>query len=93
MMNAVDYDGDGCITFDEFVPLMRTIIYEDLYLEEEIIEVFAIYDRERQGLIAMPDLSKVLARLDISDGNVTCILIYDTYLGNKYFTNVKLMFL
>ena len=70
MMNAVDYDGDGRITFDEFVPLMRTIIYDDLYLEEEITEVFAIYDRERKGVITVTDLSKVLARLDISDGNL-----------------------
>ena len=74
MMNAVDYDGDGRITFDEFVPLMRTIIYDDLYLEEEITEVFAIYDRERKGVITVSDLSKVLARLDISDGNAIHIL-------------------
>ena len=70
MISAVDYDKNGFITFEEFVPLMRAIIYDDLYLEEEITELFREYDRERQGLITVAHLSKVLSILGISEGNM-----------------------
>lgn len=84
MINVVDYDGNGYITFEEFVPLMKRITDDDLYLEEEIQELFRFYDKERQGLITVPHLSELLITLNISDGNMMKDLICISSLENRY---------
>ena len=66
MINDVDYDKNGYITFEEFLPLVTKIIHEDLYLEEEIRELFRYYDStgNHHGLITKPLVSKVLLALN-----------------------------
>ena len=84
MISVVDYDSNGYITFEEFVPLMKRVTDDDLYLEEEIEELFKFYDKERQGFITVPHLSEVLISLNISDGNMMGDLFLNTNLENKY---------
>ena len=64
MINDVDCDRNGYITFEEFIPLMTKVIHDDLYLEEEIRELLRYYGREYHGLITKPLLSKLLIALN-----------------------------
>ena len=62
MIGVIDQDGNGCITFDEFVWLMTTDVH-DGDIEEEIREAFRVFDREGHGFITVPDLTDVLLKL------------------------------
>ena len=62
LIGVIDQDGNGCITFDEFVWLMQTEIH-DGDIEEEIREAFRVFDREGHGFITVPDLTEVLLQL------------------------------
>ena len=77
MIGEVDQDGNGCITFNEFVWLMTRWEYDfiglecninfreihDGEIEEEIREAFRVFDREGNGFITVPDLTEVLLKL------------------------------
>ena len=71
MIAEIDQDGNGVITFNEFVCLMKKNVYEAGNIEEEIIEAFRVFDREGNGFITVPDLSHVLTTLGdkLSAGN------------------------
>lgn len=63
MINEIDQDGNGCISFNEFVYLMTKNVHEDGDIEEEIREAFRVFDREGHGFITVPDLCQVLTTL------------------------------
>ena len=63
MINEIDQDGNGCISFNEFVYLMTKNVHEDGDIEEEIREAFRVFDREGHGYIPVPDLCQVLTTL------------------------------
>merc|ERR1711892_24822 len=62
LIGEIDQDGNGCITFNEFVWLMTREIH-DGEIEEEIREAFRVFDREGHGFITVPDLTEVLQKL------------------------------
>ena len=62
MIGVIDQDGNGCITFDEFVWLMQTEMH-DADIEDEIREAFRVFDREGNGFIPVPELTEVLLKL------------------------------
>merc|ERR1712179_375209 len=63
MIGEIDQDGNGCISFNEFVYLMTKNVHEDGDIEEEIREAFRVFDREGHGFITVPDLAQVLTSL------------------------------
>ena len=63
MINEIDQDGNGCISFNEFVYLMTKNVHEDGDIEEEIREAFRVFDKEGHGFITVPDLCQVLTTL------------------------------
>ena len=63
MIAEIDQDGNGCISFNEFLYLMTKNVHEDGDIEEEIREAFRVFDREGHGFITVPDLCQVLTTL------------------------------
>ena len=59
MVNVIDQDGDGDISFNEFVWLM-TREFKDTDIEDEIREAFRVFDREGNGFISSVDLAEVM---------------------------------
>ncbi|XP_023326676.1 calmodulin-A [Eurytemora carolleeae] len=62
LINEIDQDGNGCISFNEFVWLMTREIH-DAELEEEIREAFRVFDKDGHGFIPSMDLADVLQKL------------------------------
>ena len=60
MINEIDQDGNGCISFNEFVYLMTKNVHEDGDIEEEIREAFRVFDREGHGFITVPVRGQIL---------------------------------
>jgi calmodulin len=58
MINEVDANGDGTIDFPEFLTMM-TRKMRDTDLEEEIKEVFKVFDKDGNGYISAADLRHV----------------------------------
>ncbi len=59
MINEVDVEGNGSITFDGFMALMnKKLRNEDV--EEEIIETFKKFDQDNNGLIGPEDIYNLL---------------------------------
>ena len=70
MVNVIDQDGDGDISFNEFVWLMtrqdKITVYminsfnfrdfKDADIEDEIREAFRVFDKEGNGFIPTPGL-------------------------------------
>ena len=61
-MSEIDKDGSGTIDFDEFLTLMSKRLSE-LDVKEELIEAFRVYDREKNGVISMDEIRKILMRM------------------------------
>jgi calmodulin len=59
MIVEADDDGSGTIDFDEFLMLMSKRLSE-LDVKEELIEAFRVYDREKNGVISMDEIRKIL---------------------------------
>ena len=60
MISEVDHDNNGFVTFEEFVPLMEKIIHDDLYLEEELTQIFINFGFARNLLTSEALMSKIL---------------------------------
>ena len=73
LIGEIDQDGNGCISFNEFLYLMTKSVHEDGDIEEEIREAFRVFDREGHGFITVPDLCQVLTTLGdkLSEGRIT----------------------
>ena len=74
MIGVIDQDGNGCITFDEFVWLMQTEMH-DADIEDEIREAFRVFDREGNGFIPVPELTEVLLKLGEKLSQAECEVI------------------
>ena len=62
MINEVDVDGNGFIEFDEYLSLMARKM-KDTDADEELIEVFKIFDMDGNGLISADELRLVMQNL------------------------------
>merc|ERR1712241_797492 len=59
LISEIDQDGNGEISFNEFVWLMTRDLHDD-EIEDEIREAFRCFDKEGHGFIPVTDLSRVL---------------------------------
>eukprot|EP00794_Sanderia_malayensis_P015262 gene15262-16837_t len=62
MIKKGDYSGDGTVSFNEFIQLIR----EGLKLEEkegEVVEAFRVFDREGNGFINAAEIRRVMTNL------------------------------
>ena len=59
MVNEVDADGNGDIDLPEFINLMNRK-QKNADHEEELVEAFNIFDRDRDGLIRPKELQEVM---------------------------------
>ena len=86
MISEVDQDNNGYLTFEEFVPLMKRVIQDDFYLEEEVTQVFINFGYEKSLLTTDPLISKLLIASNdvISKGDIFINLII-TLLCMGYF--------
>ena len=62
MINEIDIDGEGVITFDGFISLMEKKL-RDADTEEELIESFKVFDKNGNGLISSENLRDVVVSL------------------------------
>ena len=63
MVNTVDADGDGTIDFEEFILLMEMRMNESDE-EQDIIEVFKVFDSDGNGYITAAELRHVMTNLE-----------------------------
>ena len=59
MINEVDLEGNGSITFEGFKQLMDRKLRDD-EIEEEIIETFKKFDQDNNGLIGTEEVFNIL---------------------------------
>ena len=59
MINEVDVDGNGTITFDAFRGLIDRKLRNEK-VEEEIIETFKKFDKDNDGLISANDIYELM---------------------------------
>lgn len=59
MINEVDIDGNGNINFQEYISLMARRM-RDGDLEEEMKQVFKLFDRDGNGLVGASELKSVM---------------------------------
>ena len=62
MLAELDSDGSGSLDFNEFFKLMAEKVSDD-FSRSQSRKIFAIYDPEKQGYIAVKDLVQIAARL------------------------------
>ena len=58
LVMEVDINGDGTIDFDEFVGMMKKKA-NDVDQESDLMDAFKIFDKDRDGFIAMKELREV----------------------------------
>ena len=63
MVSAIDVDGNGEVEFDEFIILMVQQLKKENMAEEELVEVFKVFDKNGDGAIGMDDLIARFAEL------------------------------
>ncbi|KAJ8760747.1 hypothetical protein K2173_017887 [Erythroxylum novogranatense] len=62
MISEVDVDGNGTIEFGEFINLMERKMKES-EAEEELTEVFRVFDKDQDGYISPTELRHVMISL------------------------------
>ena len=72
MISEIDRDNNGYITLEEFIPLMNKIVHEDVYLEEELNQVFINFGYNESLLTSDALKSKLLIASNgsLSEGNI-----------------------
>ena len=71
-MSAIDQNGDGFISFHEFVGLLEAEPHDD-DLRDQIREAFRVFDEQDLGYIPAENLTKILT--SIGDKLTTGIVI------------------
>jgi len=59
VINEVDADGNGTIDFPEFLTMMARKM-KDTGSEEEILEVFKVFDKNGDGFISATELRHIM---------------------------------
>ena len=67
LIQEVDTES-GTIDFEEFVQMMQVKLQE-VDVQEEIIEAFRVFDKERTGFVSIDEVKKVLTKM--GDGALT----------------------
>ena len=83
MVNEVDADGNGDVDLPEFISLMaRKMKAADS--EEELVEAFKIFDRNRDGIINPKELKDVMSVLgeEATDEEVEMMMLIADPDGN-----------
>lgn len=62
MIDEVDSDKDGAISFEEFVAMMMKTI-TDVEIEEKTIEAFKVFDRDGSGVLRASELKNIMVKL------------------------------
>ena len=62
MLNEINVDHDGAMSFQEFIPLMERKM-KDTDGEEDIIEAFKVFDRDGSGKINLDEIKHIMANL------------------------------
>ncbi len=59
LVSRADRTGRGALDFDEFVQLMAGEL-KDTHVDAELVEAFAAFDRDRDGVLSAAEVSEVL---------------------------------
>ena len=62
MINEVDADGNGVVDLPEFLTLVSRKM-KDTDSEEEIVEAFKVFDKDKSGFISAGELRHVMTNL------------------------------
>lgn len=84
MLSEVDIDGDGNVSFEEFVEILVNITDSDqvdsLSEEQELRDAFRVFDKHNRGYITASDLRAVLQclgeDLDEDESKLMTILVF-----------------
>ena len=84
MIKEVDVDNNGEIDFEEFCGLMVKKMKES-EPEEELVEVFKIFDKDQSGSIDVADLALVFKELGekVSEEDLKEMIAEHDLTGNK----------
>ena len=63
MVRKIDVDGNGEVDFGEFLILMVQQLKKEQSAEEELVEVFNLFDKDGDGQISITDLQHMFAEL------------------------------
>ncbi|CAH3173548.1 unnamed protein product [Porites lobata] len=63
MISEVDTDGSGTIEWSEFLKMMKERKKEEEFNEEELRDVFKVFDKDNSGFISASELKEVSSKL------------------------------
>lgn len=63
MISEVDTDGSGTIEWSEFLKMMKERKKEEEFNEEELSDVFKVFDKDNSGFISASELKEVSSKL------------------------------
>jgi calmodulin len=63
LLDSVDTNRDGVVSFDEFVVLMLKLETQEDSEEEEVIKAFKVFDRDGNGFLSIEEFKYILMTL------------------------------